>query len=165
MNSKWIDLTILTNTNKYLLRLLLCNTCLTINFCILFFLANIPGLYYIVQQYDMLYFPKHPRKWPGFRDRTWSDPCADWCSGTDELEPIVWRCAVLQAVEYPTHHIVLSTYFTSDTPKNVLAWRCWITEGNNGFKNLFYVYEACWTVSTAISINRLCIETVVNTTQ
>lgn len=78
MKSKWINLTILTNSSKYLLLLLLCKICLTINFCILQFVANIPSLYHIIQQYDMLYLPKHPRKGPGIREGTWSDLSVDW---------------------------------------------------------------------------------------
>jgi len=39
----------------------------------------------------------------------------------DELEPVVWWCAMLQALEYPTHNMVLHTYFKSDSPKNVPA--------------------------------------------
>lgn len=50
------------------------------------------------------------------------DPYADWCSGRDELEPVICWCAMLQAAEYPRHNIVLPICFKSDSLKNILEY-------------------------------------------
>lgn len=145
----WIDLTILMNSNKYLLLLLLCK--------IFWSLTSVSYSLLLIFLFCTLSYSS--MIWISERDLSLEKGPGLTCARPDTVKVRyqLWFCAVLQAVEHPTCSIV--THFKSELYKKVLLWRCCITKGIIFKSFLMYMKLAGLSPLMVIGINRLCIET------